>query len=87
MGTGLHAVQPAGRTDEIVLKHVSTKPKLMKYEFYDHIKITDDFSIFDFFSVGKNGRIPKRIEFMPTEIPDIVNLAFGDINEDGEIDD
>lgn len=59
----------------------------MKYEFYDHIKITDDLSIFDFFSIGKNGRIPKRIEFMPTEIPDIVNLAFGDINEDGEIDD
>jgi hypothetical protein len=46
----------------------------MKYEFYDHIKITDDFSIFDFFSVGKNGTTPKRIEFVPTEIPDIVNL-------------
>lgn len=59
----------------------------MKYEIYDHIKITDDFSIFDFLSVGKKGQILKRIEFTPTDIPGIINLAFGDINEDGEIDD
>jgi len=59
----------------------------MKYEVYTEIKITDDFSIFDFFSVGRKGLIPKRIEFMPTEISDIVNLAFGDIDESGEIDD
>ncbi len=59
----------------------------MKYEVYKDIRITDDFSIFDFVSVGKNGRFPKRIEFMPTEIPNIFNLAFGDIDENGEIDD
>lgn len=59
----------------------------MKYEIYHHIKISDDLSIFDFLSVGRNGQIPKRIEFAPTEIPGIVNLAFGDINENGEIDD
>jgi hypothetical protein len=59
----------------------------MKYEIYDHIKITDDFSIFDFLSVGKKGQILKRIEFTPTDFPGITNLAFGDINEDGEMDD
>ena len=40
----------------------------MKYEFYDQLQISDDYSIFDFVSEGKNGRIDKRIEFMPTEI-------------------
>lgn len=59
----------------------------MKYEIYNEIKVTDDYSIFDFVSVGRNGNIPKRIEFMPTEIPSFYNLAFGDIDENGEIDD
>ena len=59
----------------------------MKYEVYTQIKVTDDFSIFDFISMGKKGLIPKRIEFTPTEIPDFINLAFGDISENGEIDD
>ena len=59
----------------------------MKYEIYDQLQIADDFSIFDFVSEGKNGRILKRIEFTPTDIPRIVNLAFGDIDGDGEIND
>jgi hypothetical protein len=59
----------------------------MKYEVYTELKITDDFSIFDFLSIGKKGLIPKRIEFTHTEIPNIVNLAFGDIDENGEIND
>ena len=59
----------------------------MKYEVYKEIKVTDDYSIFDFISTGPEGNIPKRIEFMPTEISGIINLAFGDIDENGEIDD
>jgi hypothetical protein len=59
----------------------------MKYEIYSDLKITDDFTIFDFFSIGKNGRILKRIEFTSTDVPDVVNLAFGDIDENGEIND
>ena len=59
----------------------------MKYEVYKEIKITDDYSIFDFTSVGKKGYIPKRIEFTATEIPGFFNLAFGDVDENGEIDD
>ena len=59
----------------------------MKYEVYDQLQIADDFSIFDFVSEGRNGKISKRIEFMSTDIPGIVNLAFGDIDGDGEIND
>ena len=59
----------------------------MKYEIYDDLKVTDDYTLFDFLSVGRNGFIPKRIEFTPTEIANIVNLAFGDVDEEGEIND
>lgn len=59
----------------------------MKYEVYKDINITDDYSIFDFVSAGRNGNVPKRIEFTPTDIPGFFNLAFGDIDENGEIDD
>ncbi len=59
----------------------------MKYEVYKEIKITDDLSIFDFISTGVKGNIPKRIEFMPTEVSNFVNLAFGDIDENGAIND
>jgi hypothetical protein len=59
----------------------------MKYEIYKEIKIADNYCIFDFVSMGRNGNIPKRIEFIPTEMPGFFNLAFGDIDENGEIDD
>ena len=63
------------------------KPNRMKYDVYKEIRITDDYSIFDFISKGRRGNIPKRIEFMPTEIDGIFNLAFGDVDENGGIDD
>jgi hypothetical protein len=59
----------------------------MKYDIYKEIRVTDDYSIFDFISTGKRGSIPKRIEFMPTEVDGFFNLAFGDVDENGEIDD
>lgn len=59
----------------------------MKYDIYNSLAVTDDYSIFDFISSGKNGEIAKRIEFMPTHIPGYFNLAFGDVDEDGNIDD
>jgi hypothetical protein len=59
----------------------------MKYEVYTEIKATDDLSIIDFISIGKKGHIIKRIEFSPTAIPEYFNLAFGDIDSNGEIDD
>ncbi|WP_394341165.1 DUF6934 family protein [Parapedobacter indicus] len=36
---------------------------------------------------GQNGIIKKRIVFMPTDLDGIYNLAFGDVDEDGEVDD
>jgi len=59
----------------------------MKYEIYSDLVIARDFHVFEFVSTGKFGHIPKRIAFIPTELPEVYNLAFGDINENGEIDD
>ena len=51
----------------------------MQYENYPAFRIADDLSIFDFFSIGKNGSILKHIAFMRTKRAGIYNLAFGDI--------
>ena len=59
----------------------------MKYEIYKDIKIANDFRISEFVSIGRFGAIPKRIAFIPTVLPEVYNLAFGDINDDGTIDD
>jgi len=59
----------------------------MKYEIYSDYRNTDDYNVCDFISIGKKGAIPKRIVFTETELKDVYNLAFGDINENGEIDD
>ncbi len=59
----------------------------MKHEAYSNFKATDDFSVVDFMSEGKKGRIPKRIVFYATELENVYNLAFGDMDENGEIND
>jgi hypothetical protein len=59
----------------------------MKFDVYAGIKVTDDFSVFDFVSIGRNGAIQKRIAFTETEWDNIYNLAFGDVDNDGEIND
>lgn len=59
----------------------------MKYELYLDFKYTDDLSVFDFISLGKNGPITKRVAFTSTELDNVYNLAFGDIDENDEIDD
>lgn len=59
----------------------------MNYEIYTDLDYTYDFSVVEFLSIGKNGAIPKRIVFTSTELPNVYNLAFGDIKENGEIDD
>lgn len=59
----------------------------MNYEIYSDLKVNNNFSVFEFVSIGKKGSIIKRIAFTPTEVNNIYNLAFGDINEDNEIDD
>jgi hypothetical protein len=59
----------------------------MKYEVYAGIEVADDFNVFDFLSFGKNGIIPKRVAFTKTEGDNIYNLAFGDVDGNGEIND
>jgi len=59
----------------------------MKYEVYSDIEASGDFNIFDFVSIGKNGMIRKRVAFARTEVEDVYNLAFGDVNEEEEIND
>lgn len=59
----------------------------MKYEYYEEVKWRSDFSSFEFNSEGHKGRIKKRIEFTVTQWPGVYNLAFGDIKQNGELDD
>jgi|ERR1051326_6316791 hypothetical protein len=42
---------------------------------------------FEFISEGPKGKIPKLIQFTPTNIEDIFNLSFGDKHPEGELDD
>ena len=61
----------------------------MNYEKYSDYRYTDDYSVFVFVSTGKKGAIPKKIIFTyrPTELGNFYNLAFGDVNENGKLDD
>ncbi|RYE14185.1 MAG: hypothetical protein EOP45_19995 [Sphingobacteriaceae bacterium] len=59
----------------------------MKTEKY-HLDSESSLTSFEFTSQGPKGAIRKRIEFQPTDAPDVYNLAFGDKNlATGEIDD
>ena len=59
----------------------------MKYGVYPQLKVAHDYSTFEFVSMGKKGDILKGIAFTEIESPYVYNLAFGDIDENGEIDD
>lgn len=59
----------------------------MKYEAYSGFEFNEDFSEVEFVSVGKNGPIHKRITFTETEYENVYNLTFGDVDENGEIND
>jgi hypothetical protein len=57
---------------------------LSKYQ----LKSGDKLTTFEFISEGPKGRIPKLIQFTPTNLKDVYNLAFGDKDSDtGNIDD
>jgi hypothetical protein len=59
----------------------------MKYEMYTDLIESTDLRVFEFKSIGKYGCISKRIAFVPTDLPSVYNLVFGDVNENNEIDD
>jgi hypothetical protein len=58
--------------------------KLDKYE----LKSGEQLEVFEFVSIGIQGKISKIIQYTPTNYKDLYNLGFGDKNiETGEIDD
>ena len=59
----------------------------MKLDRY-YLKADETLSVFEFISIGPNGAICKIIDFQPTGLPGVFNLAFGDKHPTtGEIDD
>jgi hypothetical protein len=58
----------------------------MNNELYKVSYLDDHLNEFEFYSEGPRGLIRKKIEITPTEYPEIYNLEFGDVNEDGSTD-
>jgi len=63
-----------------------TKSRHMKMDRYV-LKSESCSTVYRFISEGKNGPIQKLIRFQKTNVPGLYNLAFGDKNADGGIDD
>ena len=59
----------------------------MQYEKYSKIIASADRTQFWFESKGQTGRIKKMVQFTQTLNEDIYNLAFGNRNKDGSMDD
>lgn len=59
----------------------------MRHERYDNIIASSDKLEFQFTSEGPKGRIKKVVQFALTQNKSIYNLAFGNLNKDGSIDD
>jgi hypothetical protein len=59
----------------------------MKLDRYE-LKAGENLTTFEFISEGPKGKIPKFIQFSPTNLKGLYNLAFGDKDlKTGEIDD
>ncbi len=59
----------------------------MKLSAYD-LRHSESFQTFEFVSLGAQGNINKTIQFQTTSLPNVYNLAFGDMNNStGTIDD
>ncbi len=59
----------------------------MEYEKYNNVVSSSDNLEFQFDSEGPKGKIKKVVQFVQTQNKNIYNLAFGNLNEDGTIDD
>ena len=57
------------------------------YTRYNSFDISTNATVFEFTSTGPKGDIKKIIQFSETKADNIFNLAFGNIKEDGSIDD
>lgn len=59
----------------------------MNYEKYTELQISSDGLEYQFISTGPKGSILKIIQFRKIPGSNIFNLAFGNLNDDGSIDD
>ena len=59
----------------------------MQYDKYDNVITSSDKLEFQLESEGPKGKINKVVQFAQTSNDDIYNLAFGNLNKDGSIDD
>jgi hypothetical protein len=57
------------------------------YNRYQSFDISSNATVFEFISTGPKGEIKKIIQFSPTRRKEIFNLAFGNLRDDGTIDD
>ena len=57
------------------------------YNSYTSFDISTNATVFEFTSSGPKGNIKKLIQFSQTKDKNVFNLAFGNIQENGSIDD
>lgn len=59
----------------------------MRYDQYD-VEVSGSLLEYQFYSEGPKGKIKKQVIFnAPGDNPDVFNLAFGDVDPNGEIND
>jgi uncharacterized protein DUF6934 len=59
----------------------------MKYSKYEPLLISKDAHEFKFSSIGPKGEISIVVQFIETEDSTVYNLAFGNMLDNGEVDD
>ena len=59
----------------------------MKYERYTELLVINDYLEYEFTSIGPKCSIPKIVKFTTSQDGAVFNLAFGNIKDDGSIDD
>jgi hypothetical protein len=57
------------------------------YEGYVYGDLSNNATLFEFISTGPKGQFKKGIQFVPTKVENVFNLAFGDLRADNSIDD
>ncbi|MFT3824682.1 MAG: hypothetical protein QM731_12205 [Chitinophagaceae bacterium] len=60
---------------------------MSQYDKYEFIEASSDSTLFSFASTGPNGVVEKVVQFSKTTTHGVYNLAFGNIDESGDIDD
>lgn len=60
---------------------------MSRYQKYFAVDVSLDAQLFQFTSVGPKGEFKMIVQFTPTDFENIFNLGFGNLNDDGSIDD